>query len=396
MNILYFCIGDLSKSCAERTHVSEIVNNFAKLGHYVHLIALEKGDLKLHPNVKFYKLFPFVNKRFLSLITLYAQKAHVENLIRKIVKKENIHLIYERHNEYDYGVKIGKKFGIKTVMELNGVSSQEAKLQGASEDQVRAIDNKELDRIKCADKIVAVSDGIKKYYSSLGVEKNKFVVIPNCVDSVLFKPMDKNNCRKKLGFCGFPIIGFVGSFRPYQGLEAAIEMMPYVLKEMPQARLVLVGDAGKHNNFQFHPTIDELKESAKRLKVEKNVIFTGRITSDLIPLYINSFDLCLNIHKGLSFDGYFLGWPVKLFEYLACGRPVICSSIPDVKEIIQNYNCGICVEPDNPKKFAEKIIFLIRNKKMCDMYGENGRKTVLENYTWKCAANKLLSEFENV
>jgi glycosyltransferase involved in cell wall biosynthesis len=341
-------------------------------------------------------LFPFINKRFLSLITRYAQKVHVENLIRKILKKENIHLIYERHNEYDYGIKIGKTLGIKTVLELNGVTSQEAKLQGASEDQVRAIDNKELDRIKYADKIVAVSDGIKKYYSSLGVEKNKFLVIPNGVDSVLFKPMDKNNCRKKLGFGDFPIIGFVGSFRPYQGLETAIEMMPYVLKEIPQARLVLVGDAGKYYNFQFHPTIDELKELAKRLKIEKNVIFTGRITSDLLPLYINSFDLCLNLHNGLFFNGYFLGWSVKLFEYLACGRPIICSSIPDVKEIIQNYNCGICVESNNPEEMVEKIVFLIRNKKMCDMYGENGRKTVLENYTWGCAVNKLLSEFENV
>ena len=85
MNILYSCLEDLSKPCGERTHVSEIVNNFAKLGHDVHLIALEKGDLKLHPNVKFYKLFPFVNKRFLSLITLYAQKVYVKSLIRLII-----------------------------------------------------------------------------------------------------------------------------------------------------------------------------------------------------------------------------------------------------------------------------------------------------------------------
>jgi len=395
MKILYSCISDFSKPCAERTHVSEIVNNLAKLGHDVHLIALKKGNLKLHSNIKFYRMFPFINKRFLSLITRYAQKVHAENLIRKIVKKENIHLIYERHNEYDYGVKIGKKLGIKTVLELNGVTSQEAKLQGASEDQVRAINNKELDRIKYADKIVAVSDGIKKYYSSLGVEKNKFVVIPNGVDSVLFKPMDKNNCRKKLGFCGFPIIGFVGSFRQYQGLETAIEMMPYVLKEMPQARLILVGDAGKYNNYQFHPTIDELKELAKRLKVEKNIIFSGRVEYEKIPFYINASDICLapftskrNNEVGIS--------PLKIFEYLSCGRPVVCSSVRGVKEIIQNYNYGICVESNNPEEMAEKIIFLIRNKKMCDMYGENGRKTVLENYTWKCAANKLLSEFENV
>ena len=394
MNILYSCLEDLSKPCGERTHVSEIVNNFAKLGHDVHLIALEKGNLKLHSNVKFYGMFPFINKRFLSLATLYVQKIHVKSLIRKILKNENITLIYERHNEYDYGIKIGKKLGIKTVLELNGVTSQEAKLQGASEDQVRAIDNKELDRIKCANKIIVVSNGIKKYYSSLGVEKKKFVVIPNGVDSVSFKPMDKNNCRKKLGFCGFPIIGFVGSFRPYQGLEAAIEMMPYVLKEMPQARLVLVGDTGNRNNFQFHPTIDELKESAKRLKIEKNIIFSGRVEHEKIPFYINASDICIaprrNNEVGITSS------PLKIYEYLSCGKPVVCSSMKDIEELIRKYNCGISVEPDNPKKFAEKIIFLIKNKKICDMYGENGRKTVLENYTWKCAANKLLSEFENI
>ena len=70
MNILYSCVSDLSKPSGETTHVSEIVNNFAKLGHKVHLIAVDKGDLNLHPNVKFYKVFPFVNKRLLSLATL--------------------------------------------------------------------------------------------------------------------------------------------------------------------------------------------------------------------------------------------------------------------------------------------------------------------------------------
>ena len=69
MKILYSCVSDLSRPDGETTHVSEIVNSFAKLGHEVHLIAVEEGDLDLHPNVRFYKIFPFV---LILLIILYS------------------------------------------------------------------------------------------------------------------------------------------------------------------------------------------------------------------------------------------------------------------------------------------------------------------------------------
>ena len=394
MNILYSGLEDLSKPCAQRTHVSEIVNNFAKLGNDVHLIALKKGDLKLHSNVKFYKIFPIINKRFLSLATLNIQKIHIKSLIKKIIKKEKVDVIYERDNAFDYGIKIGKKLGIKTVLELNGVSSQEAKSQGLSKEQVRMINSNELDRIKYADKIIAVTDGIKEYYSSLGVAKSKFKVISNGVNTSLFKPMDKNSCRKNLGFGDFPIIGFIGSFRPYQGLEYAIKMMPYVLKAIPQARLVLVGDAGKYNNFQFHPTIDELKNLAKNEGVLDNIFFTGRIEHDLIPFYINASDVCISpLTLRRNVGG---GSPLKIYEYLSCGKPVICSSVKNVKEIIQKFNCGICVEPDNLRELAEKIVFLIKNQKMLDMFGNNGRKAVLTDFSWESIAAKLLIEFREM
>jgi glycosyltransferase involved in cell wall biosynthesis len=390
MDILYSSISDLSEPSAGRTHISEIVNNFAKLGHKVHLIALDKGDLILHTNVRFYKIFPFINKRFLSLATLTLQKNHIKYLIKRIVKKENIDLIYERHGE-DYATEIGVKKNIPTILELNGVASAEAKLQSADKKEIEKIDATEIKKIQMADKIVAVTERIKEHYVTLGVNENKFVVMPNGVNTDIFRPLDEEMCRRELDLGRFPIIAFVGSFRPYQGLEFAISAMPLILKEIPNAKLLLVGDAGNYRGFQFRPTIQDLKSLAEHLGVEKNVIFTGRVKYEKIPLYINSSDVCLIFRDGLP-EGY--GSPVKLFEYLACSRPVICTDWKMFK-FIEQEKVGFLVNHKNPTNIAQAIIKLLDNKKLCREMGERGRKLAIREADWNLIAQKIICSIDN-
>jgi len=86
--------------------------------------------------------------------------------------------------------------------------------------------------------------------------------------------------------------------------------------------------------------------------------------------------------------------PVKMFEYMTAGLPVIASNFPLWKEIIEKNNCGICVNPLDPKEIGEAIEYLIKHPEEAKKMGENGKRAVLEKYNWDLEAKKLLKIYE--
>lgn len=93
---------------------------------------------------------------------------------------------------------------------------------------------------------------------------------------------------------------------------------------------------------------------------------------------------------------YLLGLPVKMFEYMAVGLPVIASNFPLWKKIVEENNCGICVSPLNPEEIAKAIEYLIEYPEEAKKMGENGRKAVLEKYNWENESKKLLKIYEKL
>jgi len=81
--------------------------------------------------------------------------------------------------------------------------------------------------------------------------------------------------------------------------------------------------------------------------------------------------------------------PMKLFDYMACGRPIVSNSIFGVKEILEPNNAGITTDVNNPKKFAETLFYLIETPKKGQEIGQNARQTVLSSYTWEQTSRKI-------
>jgi len=88
--------------------------------------------------------------------------------------------------------------------------------------------------------------------------------------------------------------------------------------------------------------------------------------------------------------------PVKMFEYMAAGLPVISSNIPLWKEIVEGNKCGICVDPLNPKEIADAIEYIITHPKKAEQMGNNGKKAVLEKYNWGIEEEKLLKLYQEL
>lgn len=90
------------------------------------------------------------------------------------------------------------------------------------------------------------------------------------------------------------------------------------------------------------------------------------------------------------------GLPVKLFEYMAAGLPVIASNFPLWKQIVEKHNCGICVDPINPEEIAKSIKYLYENPGVREKMGENGGRAILEEYSWEKEEKKLLKIYEKL
>lgn len=98
----------------------------------------------------------------------------------------------------------------------------------------------------------------------------------------------------------------------------------------------------------------------------------------------------------LPVENYFYSQPVKLFEYMLAGLPVVASNFPLWKEIIEKNNCGICVDPLNIEEIAKAIQFLINNPYEAKKMGENGRKLVIEKYNWQSESQKLIELYKQL
>jgi len=125
--------------------------------------------------------------------------------------------------------------------------------------------------------------------------------------------------------------------------------------------------------------------------LHKEVIFAGKKHYKEVVIFVNSFDICLapfkkerNLKIGLS--------PLKLYEYLACGRPVIASKLQGITELIDNGNCGYLSEPDDAGDLASRIIESFKERDRLPEMGENGRALVEKSFSWE----KITQQVENV
>jgi glycosyltransferase involved in cell wall biosynthesis len=120
--------------------------------------------------------------------------------------------------------------------------------------------------------------------------------------------------------------------------------------------------------------------------VSDEFIFTGIVPYEEVSKYISASDICVVPKRQLK-SGYS---PLKLYEYMACGKPVVASRVEGFTILEQN-NAGILVEPENPENIANVIIKLLNDEKLREELGRNGREYVVKNHSWESVA-KIVAE----
>ena len=222
--------------------------------------------------------------------------------------------------------------------------------------------------IRRADKVTVTTDMLKIAYS---IPDGKCEVISNGVDTNLFR--NYGNAKEELGLDGF-IIGYVGVLREWVDLEPVF----WALKDLDEGiNMVVVGKEGGFN---------ENVRLAKKCGVSDRVTFTGMVPYSQVPKYISATDVCIIPFKANAISANAL--PLKLFEYMACEKPVISSKISGIKRVAEDK----VMYASTRDEYREKISELYRDDDLRSKMGEEGRQLVEENYDWE----KIVGRMEKI
>ena len=288
------------------------------------------------------------------------------------------------------GAKAAKALGIPSIYEIRGFwhLTQSTKREGyENSDHFQLTERLEIKTAKESDYVFTITNALKDILVENGVDEHKILVLPNAVDLEKFHVLEKNKqLEKELEFQDKVIIGYIGSFVNYEGLDLLLEACSLLYQKMGDTfRLLLVGDGAMMNS---------LRKMAQFLQIEDLVIFTGRVNHDDVQDYYSLIDIAPLPRKGHKVCE--LVSPLKPFEAMASGKVVITSNVKALAEIIDHGRTGLIFETDNSIDLAEKLESVILNSELRGTLGKNARNWVVENHSWEIVSQRVTKLYQQI
>jgi glycosyltransferase involved in cell wall biosynthesis len=288
------------------------------------------------------------------------------------------------------GAKAAKALGIPSIYEIRGFwhLTQSTKREGYEDsDHFRLTERLEIETAKQSDYVFTITNALKEILVENGVDEHKISVLPNAVELEKFHVLNKNKkLEKELGFQNKIVIGYIGSFVNYEGLDLLLEACSLLYKKLgDQFRLLLVGDGAM---------MSPLRKIAQFLQIEDIIKFTGRIDHDDVQDYYSLIDIAPLPRKGHKVCE--LVSPLKPFEAMASGKVVITSSVKALAEIIEHGHTGLIFEKDNSMDLAEKLESVISNSELRRTLGANARDWVVENHSWEIVSRRVVDLYQQI
>lgn len=376
MKILYLALVEIDVHGGPRTHLLEICQNLAKLGHGI-LILLPAQKVKPHVAGCRVVTVPFFGFSIVSLVIYYLTVSLY--LIYYLVRFRP-DSIYEREMNNLLPVIICRIFRKPVIMEVNGSIRDDMEQIKASRVAIDIACLVQRYELKCAGRIIVTGVGLKNMLQKeYGLTPDKVFVVDNGVNTELFHPMDKNKCRVRTGLSPEKFyLGFIGTFHPHHDITTLISALPVVIRSNQDVYLVLVGKG---------LTLDEAKRRASEMGIDNRVIFRGSVPYEEMPYYINSFDISIFTANKMKLNREGIS-SFKLMEYMACGQAIIVNDIPDSPTPQALRDRVITVPPGDPELLGEAIVSLLKDRDLREKMGARALNFIEEGDTWRNAAEK--------
>ena len=345
-------------------HVREMVNALAGLGSNISVFAPSKGKGNQFPH-KIIDSKRFKKKWIGRDLRLILSNMNFYRACRKQFKVHRPHFIYERYGLYGWaGVKLSREFSIPLIVEINTLLTEEEKDRLHFPGLARIFEGTIL---RHAEAVCSPSKIMRSLLLERGVKDEKILVTPNGVNLIDFSSnQDGREIRKRYGLDKKLLVGYIGVIKKLWGIYTILESAREVLSQSNDFHFIVVGEGKDYS---------DMKRFLEKNNLTDSFTLTGGVPHHDIAKYIDSIDIGLAPYCRKE---PFHGSAMKLFEYMACEKPVISTDLPGVKAVADNKVMYV----SNGKGYKEKIVELYKSKGLRREMGETGRVFVEGNYDW--------------
>lgn len=234
--------------------------------------------------------------------------------------------------------------------------------------------------------VVAMTHHIRKELLDVGLSSRGVVVEPDAVDLRPFRALpDRNSCREKVGLPrDVPVVGYVGRFEAL-GMEKGIEVLIRSIGRVRGARPLLLCVGGPMDRVpEYRRIAEEAGLSDGRVR------FVDRVPNGDVPWWIAACDVATIPWPWTSFSAYSTS-PLKLFEYMAAGVPVIASKLPALEEVLRHDRNAYLVPPGDSEALASGIERVLMDPLLAARLAKEGMNDVAR-FTWEKRAGRILSQ----
>ena len=378
MRIAYICADPGipvfgQKGCS--IHVQEVIRALRHQGAQVELFAVrcddpppeDLADLNVHQ-------LPPIPKLDRALREQAALSAN-DDLWIALEQAGHFDLFYERYSLWSYSaMELANQKSIPGILEVNApLIEEQAQYRGL-------IHQNEAEQVarrafQAASKLIAVSQGVKHYLTNW-VDADQVQVIPNGVNDHRFSQNIQPAFPKEPDTF---TVGFVGSLKPWHGLSHLVNAFSQLHEQVPQSRLLIVGDG---------PQRDTMAAELTRRGLQSAVHFTGAVSPEHIPGLLASMDTAVAPYPDNT-DFYFS--PLKVVEYMAAGLPVVVSRIGQLTYLVDDNVTGLLCSPGDEVALAAALKRLWHSPTLRECLGLMARQHILTHHTWNGVARQIIA-----
>ena len=274
-------------------------------------------------------------------------------------------------------IRVGKRLGIPVVYEIRAFWEDAAVDHGTTAEgslRYRATRAMETWAIKRAGHVFTICEGLRRDIIGRGLPENKVNVIPNALDVEGFQLSGEPDAalKQKLGLDGKTVLGFVGSFYAYEGLDLLLDAFPTLLDRHAELRILLVGGGPQDAN---------LRAQAERLGIADKVVFTGRVPHSEVSRYYDLIDLLVYPRHSMRLTE--LVTPLKPLEAMAQGRIFAASDVGGHRELIRDGETGRLFGAGDATALADTVSAMLNGRENWPAMRQAGRRFVEDVRNWK-------------
>ena len=357
-------------SLKHKSEVKSLEENYNGINYY-------RTKKSSNNRFNFIQKIPFLKEKYLMDV--------LKKKINQVVEKEKVDLIHAHSPSlcgYPAALVAQKKnipfiYEMRALWEDAAVDQNKFKRNSFRYKVSRGVENEVLNK---SNMVTTIAHHLKDEIVSWGITQNKVRIVPNGVDTKIFKPRQKNIALlKQYGLENKVCVGFLGSFFRFEGLELLIKAIPHIINKENSVKFLFVGDGERMN---------EVQSLVRENKLEDLVILTGRIPHEQVIDYYSVMDVLVypRIRERITE----LVTPLKTLEAMAMEKTVLGSDVGGIKEIIEDNKNGLLFKAGDINDLTDKLLFLIRNKETRIFLGLQARLDMQKKREWSVIIKEYL------